>query len=45
MTKMSHPKITAVSIRILFNKPSTEKDSRIKMVEITKPEFLITLWN
>ena len=45
MTSMSHPKITAVRIRILFNKPSTEKESRIKMVEMTKPEFLITLWN
>lgn len=30
-------------IRQLFNKPSTENDKRIRIVDIIKPEFLITL--
>ena len=37
------PKAIEVKIRMLFKTPSTEKDIRIRMVEIIKPEFLITL--
>lgn len=33
----------AETINKLFNNPSTENDSLIKMVEMIKPEFRITL--
>ena len=41
---ISKPKIIAVKIKAVFNKPLTEKDNLIKIVDIIKPEFLMTLW-
>jgi hypothetical protein len=43
INKTDNPKITDETINSVFNNPSTENDSRIKMVEIINPEFLITL--
>ena len=45
MVKINNPNIIADTINTVFNNPLTEKDNRIKIVEIIKPEFLITLWN
>ena len=41
--KMIKPKAIELIIKQLFSSPSTEKDKRIRMVEIMNPEFLITL--
>ncbi|MFT6995950.1 MAG: hypothetical protein ACJA1P_002696, partial [Maribacter sp.] len=38
---MVNPKITAKTINTVLTRPSTEKDNLMRMVEITKPEFLI----
>jgi hypothetical protein len=40
---MASPKRTATTINIVLINPLTPKDIRIKMVEITNPEFLIIL--
>lgn len=40
---IAKPKSTAAIIKIVLIKPLTPKDIRIKIVEITKPEFLIIL--
>jgi len=45
MYMISSPKTTAPTIKILFNIPSTENETLIRMVEITKPEFRIIVWN
>jgi hypothetical protein len=45
MKSIESPKIIAETISILLMMPLTEKDIRINIVEITNPEFRITLWN
>lgn len=45
MAIIANPKSTATTIKIVLIKPLTPKDILINMVEITKPEFLIILWN
>lgn len=35
----------AEMISAVFNRPVTEKESLIKIVEMIKPEFRMTLWN
>ncbi len=45
MIIMTKPKRTAPMINALLTKPSVEKETFIKMVDITKPEFLIIWWN
>ena len=45
MNKISNPKIIAEVIRTVFNRPLTENEILMRIVEIIKPEFLITLWN
>ena len=40
---MIKPNTTAATMRIVLNNPETEKDNRIRIVEIMNPEFLITL--
>lgn len=40
---INRPKIIADTISAVLSIPLTEKDNRIKIVEIMKPEFLITL--
>lgn len=35
----------AQTMSALFSKPLVEKDSRMRIVEMINPEFLITLWN
>jgi hypothetical protein len=40
---MSSPKIIAERMSRVFKRPVTEKEIRIKMVEIINPEFLITI--
>ena len=42
---MISPKVTEHIISKLLTKPVVENETLIKMVEIMKPEFLITLWN
>ena len=42
---MASPKSTATKINMVFRTPSVPKDSFMIMVEIIKPEFLITLLN
>ena len=39
------PNTTEPTINKLFVIPVTEKDSLIKIVEITNPEFLMIDWN
>ncbi|MFN3918620.1 MAG: hypothetical protein ACK4K0_12895 [Flavobacteriales bacterium] len=39
------PKTMAHTINALLSNPVVEKDNLIRMVEIIKPEFRITLWN
>jgi len=41
--KITTPKSTATTIRIVFIKPVVEKDILIKTVEIINPEFRMTL--
>jgi hypothetical protein len=45
MAIIANPNNTATTIKIVLIKPLTPKDILINMVEITKPEFLIILWN
>lgn len=40
---MKYPKMTAPKIKALLTIPSTENDNFNKIVEITKPEFLMIL--
>jgi hypothetical protein len=40
---INNPKIMAEIISTVFSNPLTENDIRIKIVDIIKPEFLITL--
>jgi hypothetical protein len=40
---IANPKRTATTIKIVLINPLTPKDIRIKIVEITNPEFLIIL--
>ena len=40
---MSNPNAVADTMSIVFKRPSTENESRIRIVEIIKPEFLMTL--
>ena len=40
---IKRPKIIADRINMVFNRPLTEKDNLINIVEMIKPEFLITL--
>jgi hypothetical protein len=42
---MINPKTTAAIINKVFINPVTEKDKRIRIVEMMNPEFRITLWN
>lgn len=43
MFNMIKPKLTTAIIKIVLISPSTPNDSRIKIVDMIKPEFLITL--
>ncbi len=43
MTSINNPKIMADTINPVLSNPLTEKDNLIKIVEMIKPEFLITL--
>ncbi len=43
ITSISSPKIMEETISKVLSSPLTEKDNLIKIVEMMKPEFLITL--
>ena len=45
MKSIDSPKRMAETISTSLMMPLTEKDNRIKIVEIINPEFRITLWN
>tara|TARA_B100000787_G_scaffold50520_1_gene36387 strand:- start:18 stop:155 length:138 start_codon:yes stop_codon:yes gene_type:complete len=45
MVIIANPKSTAATIKMVLINPLTPNDIRIKIVEITNPEFLIILWN
>jgi hypothetical protein len=43
MYKIKSPKTIADTINIVFSNPLTENDIRIRIVEMMKPEFRMTL--
>jgi len=45
MKSIKSPNKIAETINTVFMIPLTEKEIRIKIVEIMNPEFRMTLWN